>query len=214
LAVVAIAAAPSLAWTPSHKPKFQYFSNQNNGFNSSRFYNYDGKPNYNRADRDWPITLVFYGPGAEVDAVKGRINNFGFDFKGGRMYEPVRLTRTSYNRIDTDKGRKKCYGGTVADHVRVYATGSDRLYDPAIGYYVVASTHLDKNDPPCAQPKGPQYSGYSERVESKIADYFDPGYHVRRDHFHFHNQEKRRSVGRGGNHRWENDGKATAIRIP
>jgi hypothetical protein len=216
LLVAAVLAPQSSGWTPTHKPRYQHISNQNNGAHSAQFWNYDGESNFGTPSRDWPISLIFYGPGADVDNVKVKINAFNFTFKGGQKWEPFRVDRFAYNRLDADKGRKKCYNGTVADHVRVYASGSDRLYDPAMpgGYYVVASTHLDKNDPPCNGPQGPQYSGYSERVENRIADYFDPGYYVRRDFYNLHNYEKRRDVGKGGNHRWQSDGKATAIRIP
>ena len=216
----AVQATLAAAYTPSHAPRSIYFKA---GPETNGFLNYDGGPNYNRKDRDWPVTLVFYG-NARVNKAKDALEEISFPRSdGGTKFLPWRLRyNTRYpERIDRDKGKKtQCNHEGRDMHARVYASNADQLYDPEYGYYVVASTHYDTGDTddgpgdPCYTGKKKRF-GFSETVEGRIAKRFtDEGYRVHRNVRQAYNYEKKRTISpQSEDHIWESNGKLTSIRL-
>jgi len=87
---------------------------------------------------DWPISVIFYGPGADVEAAKDLL----WGWTGWLMYG--RLWNGSSWKWDSDAGRKSYPGDGDAWHCRIYADPSgNRCTHDTWEYYVVGSTHRD-----------------------------------------------------------------------
>jgi hypothetical protein len=100
--------------------------------------------------------------------------------------------------------------GQTAYHVRLYADGDGRLYNTSWGYYVLGTAHQDHNE--CSRIG--RWSGHSELAEKFVGGISReiwgngaPAF----DRIQMGNQEPYR---RESNHIWQNNGLATAIRVP
>jgi hypothetical protein len=115
---------------------------------------------YTNDKRDWPVTFIFYGPGAEVDRVKSILNAAGADETApGQMQLPQRDASKAWER-DLDGGRKDTLNGVQCPgpinrynylHMRVYADPDDDITHtasgaPWYGRVVVGTTHYDKKE--------------------------------------------------------------------
>lgn len=121
-------------------------------------YNWDFNSSSVSSDNvDWGLRFIFWD-NAEVDYVKDRLDGEGNDpwiypqlnslYKGSKYaYVDDGPEEGPYsNFIDADRGIRD-WPGCVDNwgHMRVYArTETDRNYSPGWGYYVVASSHVDK----------------------------------------------------------------------
>jgi len=142
---------------------------------------------------------------------------------GDPEHEGYKKNRSAGARFDTDGGRKtKCGKDHTDIHYRVYAPGSDdpsqeRLFDPKWGYYVVASTHYDHGeDVPFCQAKT-RWFGKSEEASFRVIDAarsMNPPLDVKQDYFGTHNKETTHRDTNDKGHIWQNDGKASGIKIP
>jgi hypothetical protein len=142
-----------------------------------------------------------------------------YTLPGSKEHEGYKRNRNAPERFDTDGGRKtKCGKDNTDIHYRVYAPGSkdtsqERLFDPRWGYYVVASTHYDHGEATC--PDKTKWFGYSERAEFRLLDAANQyNLSYRQDVIQTHNKEGLHRDTKDKEHIWENDGKASAIRIP
>jgi hypothetical protein len=179
--------------------------------NEDRFVNYDfTEKNAVRNKVDWPVVFVFRN-NAEIDKVKNKLKSqmkhtggsMNFMFNGGGGW-----------KWDTDKGIKTgiCsfpFIKAVTYHMRLYADGNDRFLNRQWGNYILGTAHIDHNE--CYFTD--RWFGNSETAEGNIAKFAGkawPG-KVRQDYWNLHNVEPTRKEG---NHRWENNGYATEVRVP
>lgn len=170
-------------------------------------YNYDFMSKTASATNvDWPVTIIFRN-NAEVNKVKNHYRDTWpcASQKYGRLMDDG----TSYV-WDSDGGAKnRCTLLGDVYHLRVYADGDDRLYNPEFGYWVYATTHIDHNE----QLWG-EWFGESERAEEWWRDW---AVKQRRwtavcdDCLDLKNAEAYRTEGK---HRWRNSGYATSIVVP
>ncbi|MBA3421615.1 MAG: hypothetical protein H0U12_06930 [Thermoleophilaceae bacterium] len=205
-AILGVRASESEAATPSNGYTNILFDN---GDGHDLFTNYDFQSVPGTTDNaSMPIGLIFFN-NAEVDKLKqiffgaygvgppyaSENHAYVQDAPGGALY-------------DADHGMKTGIGACYGDvyHYRLYADGDDRMYDVDWGYFVVGTTHIDRNE--ICQPS----YGHSEYAEGKLARYwFERGYRHANDAINFSNYEPYRI---DGNHVWNNDGWATAFCVP
>jgi hypothetical protein len=205
LLVAAVPVSSSLAGhsTPTQDLKYDGLSSS-----GARFLNYDGSLNLDKNQRDWPITLLFYGNAS----ISKAYNLTGYTNGGSDEFEPYKLTSTAHGHFHKEGGRKSGCSNARDTHLRVYANGHDqRLYDPHYGYIAVASTHYDHGE--CAS--GNVWYGDSEEAEFQIVSIArNKGYTVHQDAIQTHNYERHHTIRRDPHHIWENDSSASAIKVP
>jgi hypothetical protein len=100
--------------------------------------------------------------------------------------------------------------------MRVYGGSENRLYNPELGYYVIATSHIDRAECPLPFLERFRWSGRSETAERRFADLAPWGSAaVQRNQLDLLNKiplyGQRRRQGR---HVLENNGLATTIRVP
>jgi hypothetical protein len=202
--------------TPNSKIYFVAFDGGN------YFLNYDGSEyadlNRQRHTRDWPITLLYWNS-ASVDKVKNKLGDLYQNSHNSREWEGYQL-HPHRTRFDGDKGKKtECYNQNRVDrHFRIYGpSGSgvprqDRFYGPNWGYFVVASSHFDFGDGDCS---GKRKFGYSEHAAQIIARDSDiVGMRETKNYLQLYNRERLRYDKYHHDHVWQNDGKASVLRVP
>ena len=164
------------------------------------FRNYDFLPNPTlvRADRvDWAVTLLFFN---NANVAKVKI----FLFSGSTMY--CRYDNGPGFQLDGDDGSKSvaCPATGYAYHYRVYG----RLYNTDWGYYVFSTTHADHDE---CNPFYNSFGSMEDETENYVAGVFrNRGYKIQPNFRSFSNYEAPRTEG---DHRWNNDGYATAVNI-
>lgn len=226
IASLVIIGATGDAATPSARPgmgpgsqlRYLQLSKANGG--GDFFLNYDGQRNDRRETRDWAVSLIFYD-NAKINTVKSHFDsasNGGYTRKGSPAHmgwKTAFFTERQDPRFDSDRGKKtQCNRENNEDyHYRVYARNSDYFVDPEYGHFVVGTTHVDHGEEPSGACGGEKYFGASEKVERDVARNAakNSQWTVRTSSRLLHNYEKKRSAG---NHRWDNDGRATMIRVP
>ncbi|WAX56587.1 hypothetical protein M6B22_18950 [Jatrophihabitans cynanchi] len=160
-----------------------------------------------RTNVDWTTTM-FFKSNATINKVKGVLGSTYPDTGSTmRMY----LNDGSGYAWDSDGGRKTPNGcNTIDKHIRLYADGDDRLYNPTDGYYVVGTTHYDYYESSgCGT-----YYGYSESVSNDIRTFFvGKGYSCAANAVGIGNSEPIR-YDDGGSHIWQNDGNLHRCVIP
>jgi hypothetical protein len=149
---------------------------------------------------DWPVTLIFYGPGAEVNSVKNMLHTTGLSSdSGGSMYMKLKDAPGS-SKWDSDRGKKSpgltvCqapFGPHTGRHIRVYADPGDDIMNSTywLGGFVVGTTHWDINEGCEDRDK----YGDSEEVESWLASklsgslYYNNDVRVARNQFWMNNE--------------------------
>jgi hypothetical protein len=155
------------------------------GINEDRFRNWDfhcGNADscITRTNVDWPMVLLFYN-NAEINKVKDNILAPRYDQGAtcaSAQYARVNDGSNSW-RWDDDSGKKTtCCPGAfgqpdTADHIRFYSNGRvtrDRMYNSSWGYWILASTHQDHNEPQCTS--NPAWFGYTETAEDNVFSYW------------------------------------------
>ena len=174
------------------------------------FWNYDfNSQRVSSTNVDWAMSMLFYN-NAEIDKVKDFYHS-GFPHGGGPMY--ARLDDGGGWWVwDGDGGIKSAacpsFGDPPALHLRLYADSDDRLYNTLWGYYVLGSTHMDKEE--CWTTR--QF-GWSEWIEGTFAAYArSHGWGtVYDDWLYWANWEPTHWEG---NHYWDNDGMASTVYVP
>jgi hypothetical protein len=172
------------------------------------FYNYDflNQNNTNADNVDWALSMLFYD-NATVTKVKGIY--WGSTSWGSAMHG--RINDGGGWLWSSDKGTKE--GPLCASsvrHMRLYANGNNRSYNSNWGYYVLGSTHYDLDE--CI-PWNSRF-GWSETAEAWLAQIArDKGYTVFQNWNNWHNAEPERWEA-DGKHFWQNNGMATAVRVP
>jgi len=125
------------------------------GHNS--FYNYDfDSQTASATNVDWPVDLIFYG-NASVSKV---YNGIAWTWSGSNEYEL--LSTGSGAAWVASSGRKDTL--CTDTHFRVYAPAIGYFKSKALGHYVIATSHLDKNE--CGS--SPTY-GWNETAEANVA---------------------------------------------
>jgi hypothetical protein len=178
------------------------------------FHNYDfSSENAVGTNVDWPISVFFIG-NATVDKAKSSMESWSNQFDGqslNKKHLSMRDSSANSYSWDADGGKKSpsCPGsGNSSPHYRVYGIGSsERLYNTTLGYWVPASTHRDYNE--CAL-SGTRYA-QTEQTEDLLISEVDENTAVQPDYWNLYNAEPLRDEG---NHRWENGGTASTVRIP
>lgn len=152
-------------------------TNNNNwlyGWPQAAWAQFDSNGSSMTANVDWPAKLVFIN-NASINGVKNPLCDIGPTGNTTGPYCGIGLgksmqmwTSAGWPAWDSDWGIKKgtsaipppiCNGQWV-EHMRLYApSNTDQFFNPAIGFFVVATTHLDYNDLPWCVVK--QY-GYSD----------------------------------------------------
>ncbi len=175
-----------------------------------RFYNYDGEySGYGGNSIDWPVTMVFYN-NATVDKVKARY--WGTTSCGTDMF--LAVSDGGGMQWDSDHGTKDgCSNPTQPNvrHMRVYAvTPGDRMYNAAWGYYVLATTHWDKNE--FYIWLNVDTYGWSEEIEEYVTDWaWSWGLSVADDAVYLGNPENDYWQGK---HFYQSNGYASIVDIP
>lgn len=196
--------------------------------------------NYSR-EVDWPVTFIFRND-ASINKVKQGLGSSALgsdklDSSGSKMFLSLSdslnqaLQYGDHGSVeqhrwwDEDGGVKevKCSGlpqtRSVTNHIRLYAdsrgstpgTRDDRLYNPYWGFYVLGTTHKDVLE---CNPFGGTWFGKSEAAENHIADLAKRVWGaggVAEDGYNMDNYEQIRTEG--DNHKWENNGRATVVRV-
>jgi len=189
------------------------------GISEDRFYNYDFRSNgsTSKSNVDWPVMIVF-NKNANVNKVKNAF--WGSTAIGNNMYARMTDDINAANSWvwDSDRGTKTgaCTSGQIFRHMRVYGPpDGDRMYNPSWGYYVLATTHYDREE--CLSTK--QF-GWSETAEEYMTKHIEnkyiknvpnPTWSISRDYMNLFNPESARWEG---NNFWHSDGRATFIRVP
>lgn len=193
------------------------------GGTADGYMNYDFQSeSYAATNVDWPVNLIWYNQG-EIDAVKSWLDSHGWNNPAGGDAKHMYIwefTNQTVPEWDGDTGMKTdaciLYSGTdrFKRHTRLYApTDSpyyDQLYDPALGYYILATAHQDHNHGGCGS--GYERFGYSEANEDAIEDLADNYFYTYKDNPNFYLSNS----GYGfydwsGNHYHSSDGYATTI---
>jgi hypothetical protein len=156
---------------------------------------------------DWPVNFLFWN-NAEIDKVKSKLGGY-YPYSGSKMNG--RLNDGSGFVWDQDGGRKSILCPIIGDayHYRIYADSDDRMYNISWGYWVFGTSHIDHNE--CGFGK---WFGKSEQAENHIASHARNVFgssNVAEDWSSFYNYEPYREQG---NHIWQNNGYATAVRVP
>lgn len=161
---------------------------------------------------DWPVTVLFIG-NANIDRSKSYMDSWSNQFEytsNQSMYLYMKDRFTDPMTWDVDNGKKTplCPApGQSSPHYRMYGIGSaERLYNPYFGFWVMATTHRDYNE--CATGKR---HAQSEQTEDLLINEVDENTTVQRDLYDFANKEPLRDEG---NHRWENNGLVSTVKIP
>lgn len=182
------------------------------------FWNYDfTQPSFD-ASIDWPIGLVFWNSALTPDQVK--LYDFGQSIAVAAYLNIAQGHGPNF--WDSDHGSKSGIPGcNTVVHYRVYKddTASDARFTTNWGFYIVSSAHYDRFEE-CKVPTpfgfknvGDHWSGRSERAEGKVADAAASRWGsnaIQRDAVELYNEE---TAHREGDHRYENDGKATKIKV-
>lgn len=198
--LVSLSVNSALAWTASHLSTLS--------IEEDLFRNYDfGSDWDNYTNCSWPVTMLFWN-NAEIDKVKSQYRLRDWILWG--YSEWAKLNETGDDWIwDTDRGVKKPIGLNFI-HMRVYADSDDQLYNISWGYYILGTTHYDKD--------GETKCGWSEEAEQQAALVAEsvPGWGVVEDWGNFYNYEPlRKEVDEEGNeHWWQCGGYATAVYVP
>lgn len=180
------------------------------------WYNYDFvSTSVSASNVDWPVRYLFKG-NAEVDMVKNTIDGCGgdpsiFPCLGGSGSQKKFYGRTSGSWYwDEDGGKKMGASCELDQHIRVYAIyPADRNYDPAIGYYVLASVHKDYEGPSCTDV---YYSAEGEQGwwDSRSAGI--SGWSTTSNNYWWNNYESARW---GDTSHWiQSDGYSTYVTLP
>lgn len=197
--LIIIVAVPVLAgdWTASNHDIIEIGDYQ--------WYNYDfqDQSSYAYDNVDWPISVIFYGPGAEVDDAKDLLWFYDIaDWQDARYKEDGGSWEW-----DLDMGRKSALGDSDAWHCRVYAeTSGDRCTHDTWDYYVVGSTHRDYLD-------YPSYEYYGDTESANVALCIEVGWDIiEADLFDTDNYESWRKEGdEEPYHLWNFSGEAEGI---
>ena len=191
-------------------------------------YNWDFNSKTTAYDNvDWAMRFLFVGSVVDVDYVKDRLDGFNNDpsitplvsSTGGRkdayLYDGDEHTGT---RWDYDGGIKNYPGCTWNyGHMRIYAqTGEDHNYDADLGNYVVATNHVDKEDPPRWYLCDEQYRSL-ESDETAWRNRIYDNLRVSPYNWSIGRNFDWRNWGSGnltvGNHRYESDGRGKIINV-
>ncbi|MGL5827583.1 MAG: hypothetical protein ACRCYU_22675 [Nocardioides sp.] len=180
--------------------------------------NYDTLTQRDSGDNvDWPVTLLFVN-NANQGRAKSRIKDWSnhFEFPSPKNFNMLMAKDLSRPRPgalswDTDGGNKTplCPAiGFSSPHFRMYAPGTDeRMYSPELGYFTVATTHIDYNECP---PIGKKHK-WPERIEEVMVRDLTGDTAIRNDYWNLHNPEPFRVEG---DHTWDNNAFASEITIP
>ncbi|ADJ26776.1 conserved hypothetical protein [Dehalogenimonas lykanthroporepellens BL-DC-9] len=182
-------------------------------FGEDVWYKYDSYhasgPWYSEAD--FPVTMVFYGPGASKSAAKDTL----WYWTGSYLY--FALNDTGSWTWDQDQGRKS---NPILDqdawHVRLYANNGNYMYNTAWGKYVLATTHRDWLGCPDMSKSGYGWSEDAEQaVRSKAAETVGWG-NIKYNYFNMYNAEDFRVEGAwtGFAHVWQSNGYLTGVYMP
>jgi len=167
-------ASPSLAYSVNNYHGYynHYWEIANYDFNSQ--YNLTG------SGVDNPVTLIFKGNASQskiynlLQSVGYTDNNTGGAYGYGVYWDEYYSPGNQY--IRTTQGEKTPPGCGVTDkHVRYYGDFSNgvgsysALYDPYWGWFLFASTHLDKNDVSCSS-QYPKTFGWQEDAETWVTN--------------------------------------------
>jgi hypothetical protein len=169
---------------------------------------------------DWPVTFIFYGPGASIDRVGDILRRAGSNETGtGKMQMPQRDAPKSWER-DLSGGEKDTLRGVQCPgprnrydylHMRYYADPDDDHIDGSgwKGKVVVGTTHYDFKEH-CPD----QSFGYSEDAaeewERRIRGL---GYSVHEDVKMANEFKLGRKAGKS-NYWWQSDGRAARVYVP
>lgn len=171
------------------------------------------------SNSDFPVTMVFYGPGITIQKVKGVLDFIGATEQGIHLGDEAALRLRDYPasaEFDADGGSKKIIGNhwcggprTSSFHIHLYGgTVDNRMFSSAFFNepHVFATTHRDNREG-C----GDQWFGDSDNVET----YFRNS--LANAHFEitgFYPMANNIDGQRSLSHRWQSDGWATVVYIP
>ena len=144
-------------------------------------YDYDSKSEQTE-NVDWPVTMLWINQ-ASINRVKDYlINTHGWVSEGGTLCNDKVLNTYETSNVNKPDWDGDCgvtwnceYVSPTESrkmHTRLYAPTdnpyNDQWYSTQLGYYIVGTTHYDKNHSGCGS-SGPEQFGWSEDVEQRIA---------------------------------------------
>jgi hypothetical protein len=190
-----------------------------------RFYNWDfhcgnATTCISRTNVDWPLTTLFYN-NAEINLVKD--NYLAGVYRYGNTCASAQYTSMNDGQganWDTDGGRKTiCCPGSydTAFHFRIYSAGTqygnhDRMYNTKWGFWIVASTHTDRNEPLCFPFYGVGASyGNNDKAQAFLYDIWVRVLHKVgfSNYYDFYNAQS----ADFGNHHLRSDGLADLLKV-
>lgn len=174
------------------------------------FRNYDfTSENDSSTNVDWPVSMVFWGPDANVNMAKFVL---GWPYtNGSHMKFHYYDVLNGYDDFDEDGGVKTDPTDMNGWHARIYGKpGWDYFYDDSVGFYVLATTHKDwySNDQRYGYTSDAAYAGLvyasltvgTENVENHFSYLYNyESYRVQSSFWE--------------NHVWEHDGWARGVYI-
>lgn len=184
-------------------------------------YNYDFTGQATNPNHvDWAASMLFWNDGF-VNNVKDTFSSKYWCCTG---FHPLPWSSPENDYLgnfydgsgwvwDTDMGRKTGDPSEnpctlVDNHYRVYGPpSSDAMFTPRLGYFTIATTHIDKYEPCIFE----YYTG-SESTEKDLYNIaHSAGLDAHYDYAWWHNPE---DWADSGGHYWHDDGYATYINIP
>jgi hypothetical protein len=200
------------------------------------FWNYDfyskrfdlSKRRLAQYHADWPVTVIFTNDASKDLAKRIWGRQWLTTPMNMKMYDGYpRLTGNPFT--PTWVGDSGAWTGTLCRgttwHYRVYALtgspyGADAMYNLRLGYYVIATTHKDRNERKSyTKGCGNQWWGDAEVVEERLvrdavnfnatsSDPNDIPYYGIHDQFNVYNRDMRGTIGR---RHYRNNGEASQI---
>ncbi len=153
--------------------------------------------------------MLFYN-NAEIDKIKNRLDDSPWNYgtTGSAKYGRLSDDGGSSYVWDSDGGKKKGSCTYVYQHYRIYADSDDRMYNPAMGYFVFGATHQDWYE--CYDV---HWTAGSERAELLVSNAAAAAFGTTNasNYANFYNQEPYRQEGI---HIWQSSGRASYVSIP
>ncbi len=196
----------------------------NHDFNSQGWAEAFGDRGVDPANQhvDWAVNMIFWN-GANKQSLQQTFRIAGVQDEGSAQWGAVLDSGRGPDqgggwKVQKDKGVKtqlwRPYGKT--NHMRLYADGNGQnMYNDALGYYVIGTTHKDVYEVPIVSAPW-EWFGQSEKAERWFAEMswtlFGKDY-VDENSWPMENQQGWPKKRRVGDHEWEVNGEATLVDV-
>lgn len=178
---------------------------------NDKVYNFDSTQQNNvQGNRDWPVTIIFTD-NAEIDKVKNDLEP-EFGAGGGPMNMFLDDNGSWVWDQDSGKDENLC---PIQAHYRIYADGDDQMFSQNYGFYVVATTHQDREH--LGNCSLPDKFGWSETASDQVRIVAQNQYgaaNVQANAVNFFNGIAVSHWSDNNTRWWQNSGKVHRIKVP